>query len=162
MSKYDECIQEGFPSNEDVINDFKRCIESGNYYFEEWNTTNIQHLLIFMTHYNSDCKAISCVMFTKFLSWYIENESNGYVPKCGLESMYSKKCMQNLLTIINDNSDTSIEDIDKMIAIEIKKTGNITSIFKEKHNKSHIYGWALVYFGIGLMGYGIRRLFIDN
>jgi|APSaa5957512622_1039677.scaffolds.fasta_scaffold89528_2 hypothetical protein len=141
------------------LRELNEMLDTGIFEFEDWNTSNIGELLILMSNYRGpECKSASIRVFEEFLKWYSDNKRDKYIPERGLETMYSKKCLRNLLKIAKD--DSSDEVTRKSYEEEILKNGKRTSIFKKQYStRQYFIGWGLIYIGCGMIGYGLRRAF---
>ena len=104
---------------ESTIADFKELITSNNYRFEEWNTTSVNHLIIAMSgHDGPEAKWLAIHIFKQFLNWY-DTKKNNYFPKNGMEQMYSRECLNNILKLIEQNPGMSETSLNSMVETEI-------------------------------------------
>lgn len=114
--------------------------------FHLWNTTSVNHLIISISN-NDGChnQKLSVKILEKFLKWYKNNRTDKYLPKYGIERMYSKKCVQNLLKITEES--TLISKID--INILFNKELNLDKY--RKPSDYFIINTSNIFFGIGVI-----------
>lgn len=90
----------------DTLRTYNEILQTQKFCFEKWNTTSINHLIISMSnHDGNECKRVAIELYKKFLEWYKINKSDGFFPINGIEKMYSKSVLNNILKISETNND---------------------------------------------------------
>ena len=112
--------------NKDQIQQqFKNELKKSQKTCHMWNTTSINHLLL-STSNNDGCQSqrLSIQLLENFYIWYKNNRLDKYLPDNGMEKMYSKQCISNLLEITRYNQDLSQEQLLKSYSLEIDEDKN--------------------------------------
>ena len=99
---------------EETLAELKDTFASGDFKFDAWNTTSVNHLLISMGGQDGpECKQLATQLLTKFVEWYETNRKDNYFPEYEVEQMLSLECLQGLIQVVKDNPDSSNEEINK-------------------------------------------------
>ena len=100
--------------------------------FEKCNTTAINHLFIAASGYNGDeCKNVAIKILNEFICWY-KQQQNGYLPTTGVENMYSKIYITNVIKDLQvDKQINSKDEATEYLLNILKKNENLKSIDNE-------------------------------
>jgi len=112
----------GFLSDAQVLIELNQVVKCKEKEFEHWNTTSVSHILIAASGHNGVvCKKVATKVLQRFYDWYEKNKSDNYLPRCGLERMYPKKCFQDILNTIADNPDKTDKDLLELCGKKIEE-----------------------------------------
>lgn len=107
------CMQcHGFLSDAQVLIELNQAVDCKGKEFEQWNTTSVSHILIAASGHNGEvCKKVAVKVLQRFYDWYEKNKNDSYVPRCGIERMYPKRCFLDIINIIKDNPNKTDKEL---------------------------------------------------
>ena len=83
-------------TKEDAVKELTTIISKNEVVYEKFNTTSIQYLNFIYKKFENDILITDLIhsIMNPFLLWYSLNKPNQYLPKHGLEPMYSMNDLQ--------------------------------------------------------------------
>lgn len=94
---------------DEILRQLKEGLENPQY--EQWNKTSVNHIFISLSNYDGqECKNLAKQNLEGFLKWYETNKDDCYMPSQGIQNMYSKQTIKNVLTFSKENNNLEHEE----------------------------------------------------
>lgn len=119
-------------------------------HFEEWNTTSVSHAAIAGTGHNGEkARELALELFKKFIKWR-RTKPDGYMPKNGLESMFTVYDLERIYKIADEKK---MDELKKFEPIHRLKKHD----FSKRTNPNDSFYWGIGIICVGFLSYFIFK-----